>query len=203
MPINACGADPCASFEPNICEPDEEPLHRAAPSRAVANGEDLAPFVQLDHGLTSNQETGKVYAHAALLSGHDPNTGLDLEVLSVAAQAGPRAASVEGVFERFGFSSADGTKSIHADLLSATAELRTHNSDESNGIGLGASASSIGVELTLGGGGDNSFTVGAGVGVGAHASVGLRDIDNDGKAEICARFGVTLFTIAGCVETPF
>src|SRR5438445_13410370 len=119
MPINACGADPCASFEPNVCEPNEEPLHRAAPSRAVANGEVLAPFVQLDHGLTSDPEMGEVYAHAAVLSGHDPNTGLDLEVLSVAAQGGPRAASIEGVFERFGFSSADGTKSIHAALLSA------------------------------------------------------------------------------------
>ena len=47
-----------------------------------------------------------------MLSGHDPQTGLDLEVFSVAAQAGPGAANLEGVIERFGFSSADATKEI-------------------------------------------------------------------------------------------
>jgi hypothetical protein len=202
MPINACSADATASFDPSLSDPAGEPLCRPIPAEPVASTA-TEPFVRLRHELTSRPATAEVQAHAALLSGHDPETGLDLEVLSVAAQGGPGAASIEGIVERFGFSSADAKKEIHADIFSVCAELGTHNADGSDGVSLGASASAVGVEFTVGGDSDNSLTVGVGVGVGAHVSLGGRDIDNDGKPEVCAHVGVAVFTLGGCVESPF
>ena len=202
MPVNACSADASASFDSNPSEPEAEAVCRSISAETSSTGA-AEPFVRLQHELTTKPGTSEAHAHAAVLSGHDPQTGLDLEVLSVAAQGGPGGASLEGMVERYGFSSADATKEIHADIFSVCAEIGRHNADGSDGVGLGASASAMGVEFTLGQGGDNSLTVGVGVGVGAHVSIGGRDIDNDGKPEVCARVGVAVFTLAGCVESPF
>ena len=203
MPINACGGGPSPSVDSNVCGPEGEPICRAITADATGTQGANEPFTRLTHEITEKRETGELRTRAAVLSGHDLATGLDLDVLSVAARAGLRRASVEAVAERFGFSTADATTEVHAYLLDVEAELGTRNDDESVGIGLGASASAFGVELSLGEGAPNSLTIGAGVGVGLQASIGIRDIDSDGKSELCAQLGLAVLTLGACVESPF
>jgi hypothetical protein len=140
-------------------------------------------------------------ASASLVHKHDPEVGIDLDVLSVAARVGP-AVGAEAVVERLGVSVADGQIRIVGEFLAVGAELGTRNADGSKGFGIGLGAVLTGVEATLHLGHDNSVTLGTSAGVGAHVSVGVRDADHDGKPELCAR--VTEFvTIAGCIELPF
>ncbi len=141
-------------------------------------------------------------ARAALVDEHDPEAGIDLEVLSVAARVGPRTLGADAVVERLGISVADGRAGIVGEVLSVGAELGTRNADGSKGVGIGLGAVLTGVEATVHLGRDNSVTLGTSAGVGAHFSVGLRDADHDGKPELCAR--VTEFlTVAACIELPF
>ncbi len=189
MPVNACGVTPFASFEP---EPNDYP-----PTPPIES----APFLQLDHAATRDAE-GQLEAHAALLRGHDPATGLDLDVLSFAAEAGPRGVRATAVAERVGLSTADGTQQIHADLLSAGIELATRNPDASEGLALSASAAALDVEATLPLGDANSLTLGASLGVGFHVSAGFRDIDHDGKPELCVK-ATEIVTVGACIELPW
>jgi hypothetical protein len=45
----------------------------------------------------------------------------------------------------------------------------------------------------------NSLTLGASLGVGFHVSAGLRDIDHDGKPELCVRV-TEIVTVGGCID---
>jgi hypothetical protein len=189
MPINACGVTAFAPFEP---EPNDLP---AAPPI------ESAPFLLLDHAATRDPD-GQLEAHAALLRGHDPPIGLDLEVLSFAAEAGPRGVRASAIAERVGLSTADGAQQIHADLLSAGIELSTRSADASEGLAVSASAAALDVEATLPLGHANGLTLGASLGVGFHLSAGLRDIDHNGKPELCVR-ATEIVTVGACIELPF
>jgi hypothetical protein len=141
-------------------------------------------------------------ARAALFHGHDPDAGIDLDLLSVAARASAKSTAVEAVLERFSVSTPDERAQFTGELLAAGVELGTHNLDGSKGLGIGAGVVAAGFEATLKLGSDTSVTLGAGAGIGLHMSFGLRDADHDGKPALCARV-VEVFTIAGCIELPF
>jgi hypothetical protein len=204
MPVNACGTEPNASFDPNASfEPEAGPPHDEPICHTESNVPTLAsaasePFV-LQHRTVTSTPDGQVETRAALLHGHDPETGLDVEVFSVAARSGPSAHGIEAVVERFGFSSERGKVSV--DLLSAAAEVGTHNADGSKGFNIGASAVAAAAEGTLKWNGTDQATLGVAAGVGFQLSVGTRDADHDGKREACIRV-VEILTLGLCMELP-
>jgi hypothetical protein len=138
----------------------------------------------------------------SLIHRHDPDAGIDLDVLSASARLGPQGAGAELVVERVGVTAAGGRATIVGEVLAADVELGTRNPDGSRGVGIGAGVVLGGVEATFQLGDDSSLTLGASVGLGLHLSVGFRDADHDGKPAVCARIA-EFFALAGCIEIPF
>jgi hypothetical protein len=143
-------------------------------------------------------DTYALYAGAALLKGHDPKSGLDVEVLSVSAQVGTQE-EWQAALVRLGGASSSGSASVEAMTMRVSRGI--HNDDGSVGLNLGAQATAIGAEGTYGK--VDSVTVGLSAGVGAAGSVGVRDLDADGKHEVCAKASYGPFTLGVCVEAPF
>jgi hypothetical protein len=141
-------------------------------------------------------------ARAALLHEHDPDVGIDLDVLSVGARASAGSTGVDAVLERVSVSTPGERARFTGELLAAGVELGTRNLDGSQGLGIGAGVVVAGFEATLKLGSETSVSFGASAGVGLHVSMGLRDADHDGKPALCARV-VEVFTLAGCIELPF
>jgi hypothetical protein len=137
-----------------------------------------------------------VYAAAALVKGRDPS-GAAIEVLSASVQLGAQTELQVGV-QRIAGTGGALTGSVETFALRANVGI--HNDDGSVGLNIGASATAVGFEGTAGN--VNSVTYGVGAGVGAGASVGARDIDRDGKAELCARLSFGPVTAGACVENP-
>jgi hypothetical protein len=138
------------------------------------------------------------YAGAALLKGHDPKSGLDVEVLSVSAQVGDQEEWQAGLL-RFGKSTSVGSFGVESFTVRATSGL--YNDDGSVGLNMGAQATALGAEATYGTA--NSATLGLSAGAGAAGSIGVRDQDKDGEHEICAKVSYGPLTVGGCIETPF
>jgi hypothetical protein len=136
----------------------------------------------------------------SLVHRHDPDAGIDLDVLSASARLGPQGTGAELVVERVGVTA--GRAQIVGELLAADVELGTRNPDGSRGVGIGAGVVLGGVEATFQLGHDSSLSIGASVGLGLHLSVGFRDADHDGKPALCARIA-EFFALAGCIEIPF
>jgi hypothetical protein len=144
----------------------------------------------------------EVGARATLYQDHDPQAGIDLDVLSVSARATASSTGVEAVVERVRVSTPGDRAQFTGELLAAGVELGTRNLDGSKGVGIGAGVVVTGFEATLKLASDSSITLGASAGVGLHVSVGLRDADHDGKPALCARV-VEFVTLGGCIEWPF
>jgi hypothetical protein len=126
--------------------------------------------------------------------------GLSLEVLSVSAQDGKdKDAQATMIRANLAVSHAGYGLSITADGPSARANLGEDNDDGSIGGNIGAGASFIGAEATI-----NtpvgSVTAGASLSASVSGSLGVRDIDHDGKPEFCAKFSIPEYTIGACLE---
>lgn len=147
-----------------------------------------------DYGVTGTGDG--VFAGAAALKGRDSKTGIEVEVFSASAQAGLQNEE-QVTMARVGLSGQNG--SVSAEAFTARRGAGVRNDDGSVGLNAGAVATAAGVEGTLGGGPD-SVTIGAGVGVGMAGSVGVRDIDNDGILEYCAKLSVGFITLGVCAE---
>lgn len=140
-----------------------------------------------------------LYVGVAGLKGHDPKSGLEVEVLSLSEQKGLQLES-QAALVRLGQTKAAGSFNIEALSLRATHGI--HNDDGSTGYNIGGLATALSGEVTLNHGAD-SLTLGLAAGVGAAGSVGLRDIDGDGEHEVCVKASIAEFTLGACVETPF
>jgi hypothetical protein len=138
-----------------------------------------------------------VYAGVALAKGRDPATGLEAEVLSASVQIGAQNELQVGLV-RVGGSA--GILNGSVETMTARVNAGIHNDDGSTGLNLGAGATAIGSEVTVGGA--TSVTFGLAVSAGAGASVGARDIDSDGRPELCARVSYREFTGGICLESP-
>ena len=153
-----------------------------------------------DTGVTTSGDIA--YAGAALLKGRDAKSGLGVEVIGISGQAGAQN-EVSLVEARL---SASTTLPAHLsgtiDVLTAHGGAGTYNTDGSRGLNVGMTAIGVGAEGTVEISGW-SGTLGASLGVGAEASIGLRDADQDGRAEICARAVFAWWTVGGCAELPF
>jgi len=102
-----------------------------------------------------------------------------------------------------GISRDDGRLAFRGDVFSANAHVGTKNADGSRGFNVGAAAAIVSGEATVPLGESVTLTVGAAASVGASLSIGVRDADQDGKAEVCGRVEY-LWGIAGlCIEKPF
>lgn len=152
----------------------------------------VAPY--LSAGRTAAGDS--VFAGAALVKGRDPS-GAAVEVLSASAQLGAQTELQVGLQRVAG---AHGVLTGSVETFTLRANVGIHNDDGSVGLNIGAGVTAVGFEGTAGDA--NSVTYGVGAGVGAGASVGARDVDSDGKAELCARLSFGPVTVGACVENP-
>lgn len=145
-------------------------------------------------GTTSSGSS--VYAGVALLKGRD-RSGAEVEVLSASGQVGAQSELQVGLQR---VSGTRGSLTGSVDAFTARAQIGTQNDDGSTGFNIGATATAIGLEGTAGGA--TSATYGVGAGVGLAGSVGVRDVDGDGKTEACLRASFGPVTVGVCVEDP-
>lgn len=161
---------------------------------------DGPPAPCADAGLTPDGDG--VYAGVALLRGRDAKTGVGVEVMSVSGQVGAQT-ELSWTEARLTASTVVPVKVTGTvDIITAHAGAGTHNADGSRGLNVGITGIGVGAEGTAEVSGW-SGTLGASLGLGAEASIGLRDTDGDGHAEVCARAVFAWWTVGGCAELPF
>ncbi len=182
---------PTAPQLPPVSEGPRSQAHNNAGRTAETNG--VAPYANA--GKTAS--VGAVYAGAALLKGRDSRSGLEVEVLSASGQVGLQEEWQAGLV-RLGRSPGEGNTSIEAMTLRINRGI--HNDDGSVGFNLGGQFTALGGEVTVGGA--NSLTLGLSASVGGNASVGVRDLDQDGNHELCAKISIGALTLGTCLETP-
>lgn len=179
--------------------PSVLPPTSAAPPGPAANNNaqrtdersGVAPY--LSAGSTTAGDS--VYVGAALIKGRESGAGI--EVLSASIQVGAQT-EVQVGFQRM--AGTRGTLTGSVETFALRGNVGTHNDDGSVGLNIGASATAVGFEGTAGGA--SSVTYGVGAGVGAGVSVGARDVDRDGKTELCARLSLGPVTAGVCLENP-
>jgi hypothetical protein len=154
---------------------------------------DLTPYSDAD--VTASGDS--VYAGVALLKGSVPNSGGDVEVLSVSGQIGAQTEVQLGLQRVAG---TRGALSGSVEAFTARANIGIHNDDGSTGFNVGAGVTAVGFEGTVGGA--SRLTYGVAAGLGAGVSVGVRDVDRDGSGELCARVSLGPVTVGVCVENP-
>ena len=195
-------------------------------SRPQLNGRTHADRLRQYEGIAPRANVGvsaqgNVYwAHGAMVAGHDVKTGVSTELLKFAAQTGQQTSAEVALakisVENEKLSQAD-RESLYAssgqfsfELVAGKVHSGRYNSDGSEGFNAAATADLVNLEATadfsvFGGILEGSVTAGVGVGVGGDIGVGLRDQDNDGKLEVCARVGGKFGpggTLGACLELP-
>jgi hypothetical protein len=153
----------------------------------------VAPYA--DAGVTTAENSA--YAGVAVVKGRDPKSGVDVEALSASVQIGAQS-EVQVGLQRVAGSRGALTGSV--ETFTARANVGVYNDDGSKGLNVGACATAIGFEGTIGG--DSSLTYGVAASAGAAGSVGVRDLDRDGKTELCARLSLGPVTLGLCMEDP-
>jgi hypothetical protein len=140
-----------------------------------------------------------LYAGAFAVKGRDPKSGLEVEVLSASVHDGHLQGDTQVAMARLGISSDDGHFNARGEVLTLKAHLGTQNPDGSVGVNAGIGATIAGIEgtATLG---PVSGTLGVSASATLAGSVGVRDGDNDGKGELCARAEFGLWTVGACME---
>jgi len=138
-----------------------------------------------------------MYASVAALKGRDASSGAEVEVLSASIQLG---AQNEGQLTFVRVAGGSGALRGSTEAFTARANIGIHNDDGSTGLNVGAGAAAVGFEATIGR--ESSLTTGLAASIGYGASVGVRDVDGDGKTELCARVSGGPITIGLCVESP-
>lgn len=183
---------PPSALPPSSKPPSPSTAHNNAERTSERRG--IAPYASA--GQVG--DTYAVHAGVALLKGHDPKSGLDVEVLSVSGQVGTQEEWQAGLV-RLGRSTSAGSFGIEAMTLRVNRGI--HNDDGSVGLNMGAQVTALGGETTVGT--VESLTLGVSAGAGAAGSFGVRDLDRDGEHEVCAKVSYGPVTVGACVETPF
>lgn len=176
---------------PSVLPPAASTAHNNAERTSERLGADL----YADAGTT--KAGGAVYAGVALVKGHDPKSGANLEILSASAQIGAQSELQVGLQR---ISASRGALTGGVETFTARANAGIYNDDGSTGLNVGFGATAIGFEGTVGS--TNSLTYGVAASAGAAGSVGVRDIDHDGKTELCGRVSWGPVTLGACVENP-
>jgi hypothetical protein len=220
MPVTATGSRNDIGYTPldpedPVCEDqgtaDGEVTLLAAPDdqdfTPLASFGDHPPLSTITPYAVATAGDGVVTVGAGALRGRDARTGVELNVFDVSANGTATADAVgadgQAVMAHFGISRDDGRLAARGDVFSANAHIGTKSPDGSQGFNIGAAATIVSGEATFPIGDSLTVTVGAAASVGASLSLGIRDSDQDGKAEICGRVEY-LWGIAGlCIEKPF
>lgn len=150
----------------------------------------------------AHTDPNDLYAGAFAIKGRDAESGLELEVFSVSVHNGHAQGETQAAAVRVGMSSDDGHFDIRGEAFTAKAHLGMQNPDGSVGLNAGIGVTAVGIEGT-GTLGPLSATIGASISANLAGSVGIRDGDHDGKAEICARAELTVMTFGLCIERPW
>lgn len=132
-----------------------------------------------------------------MLKGVPPKSSGEVELLSVSGQIGAQT-EVQLGFQRV--AGTLGVLSGSVETFTARANIGIHNDDGSTGFNVGAGVTAVGLEGSVGGATRLTYGVAGGMGVGV--SVGLRDIDDDGNSELCARGSYGPVTVGFCLENP-
>ena len=173
-------------------------------SNAIRTGERSAadgPYAAA--GVTPDRTT--VFAGAAAIKGKTA-CGDDIEVASISAQIGTQTEVQVGLLRenvKFG-----DNRTFSNEIGTASARLGVVNPDGSIGLNVGATATLVSDGATAEKGGFSNTTAVA-VGVGADAHIGIRDVDHNGKPELCGQ--ITINTpnpymsadVGGCIELPW
>lgn len=189
--------------EPRSDAPPVKTGARASPPRTAGASGNGARTTERDftkgpyaaQGRT--HDGGSVFAAAAALKGRT-GEGVEAEALGVSVQAGEQN-ELQVTTARLGYS--DPRVSVSVDALTANAHVGVDNSDGSHGVNAGASAAWASGEVTVKRSGW-SLTGGLAAGAGAEAHLGVRDDDEDGAPEVCARLAFGFGIGGACVELP-
>ncbi|HMI87705.1 MAG TPA: hypothetical protein VK550_26645 [Polyangiaceae bacterium] len=192
-PIASRAYDPQRSWE-SASDEDLTCKERPAPSAAST------PSKTEVHGphAEAHAEDGDYYAGAFALRGRDAS-GVELEVFSASIHQGDDERAVQVGMARIGGSTDDGHFSARGEVFTAQAHAGIHNADGSTGVGASSGGTLVGAEMT-GTLGPVSLTAGASIGATVGGSLGVRDGDQDGKPEVCARLEFGVGTVGLCVE---
>lgn len=182
------------SLPSTLPPPSPTPPAPAANNNAQRTEERLGAVPYASAGFTAAGDS--VYASAAVIKGRDPS-GAAIEVLSASVQVGAQTEAQVG-FQRVAGTRGALTGSVETFTLRANVGI--YNDDGSTGFNIGGSATAVGFEGTVGGA--SSVTYGVAAGAGAAASVGARDVDRDGRTELCAKVVFGPVTAGACVESP-
>jgi hypothetical protein len=151
----------------------------------------------LEAGVT---RSGDHFVGLAAMKMRDPATGINVEVFTASAQVGAQN-ELQGGLARVGFDTGgDGVRlSGTMEVMTARANLGTHNDDGTVGANAGLGATAVGGELTVAYG-PWSLTGGAAASLGWAFSSGESDVDNDGALERCFKGSVGVATLGVCTE---
>jgi hypothetical protein len=158
--------------------------------------------VGYDHsGPTAEGDSER--SEAAFVKSSNPSgalSGSSIEVLGAVAQTGKQDNHELVVLRStLSVSHAGFGLAVTGDGPSARASLGEHNDDGSLGGNLGLSSNALGFEATLSTP-IGSLTYGDGLSLAASGSIGVRDVDHDGKPEFCAKFSIPAYTFGVCLE---
>lgn len=212
---NSSQPEPVASSSPavpvlvNSVPQPRSVLPPAAPSPPPSTANNNAQRTSERVGIAPYAVAGKtaagdsVYAGVAGLRGRDPKTGFEAEVLSASVQVGAQNEAQIGLVRVGGRAGGLVGAGAGMEVMSLRANLGIHNDDGSTGFNIGVSATTVGAQVIEGDGEPTSTTLGLSSGPSAAVSAGLRDIDKDGKREVCLGVSLGLSTLGICLETPF
>jgi hypothetical protein len=175
-------------------------LPPAASPASIANNNAQRTSERIGIGPYASAGTAggdSIYASVAALKGRNVSSGAEAEVLSASVQLG---AQNEAQLTFVRVAGGSGALRGSTEAFTARANIGIHNDDGSTGLNVGAGAAAIGFEATIGR--ETSLTTGLAASIGYGASIGVRDVDADGKTELCARVCGGPITIGLCVESP-
>lgn len=181
---------PLSILPPPVASPHASTANNNAQRTSERN---LAPYADAD--VTASGDS--LFSGVALLKGRLPKSNGDVEVASLSGQIGAQTEVQLGLQRVAG---THGALSGGVEIFTARANIGIHNDDGSTGLNVGAGVTAIGFEGSVGGA--TRLTYGVAAGMGAAVSVGVRDVDDDGHGELCARVSVGPVTVGGCLENP-
>ena len=193
-PVSPAKAKPAAKTPKPAAKPIAKPV--ASPIKAQVSG----PQAQCssDHGFFADVRLASASIASAVAS-----ITADIGKLVVQLKAPPGNASINASAATV--AAKNSTLSSVLNVLGADASVGTQNADGSVGAHANFGAQVAGFEATVSVP-NFSLTIGFGEGVGGELSIGVRDADQDGRLEVCARASLASvfgLLIGVCFETPF
>ena len=168
-----------------------------APSTDTNSQRRVASPVTPFHASVGRTSSGdSTYVELALVKGKKGEAQVELAGLSV--QRGFQNED-SATFAQLQISSRSGRHSVNGEMATAKASLGVRNSDGSTGANVSAQATLGQLEYSYTNGSD-SMSIAVSSGFGFEASIGLRDVDGNGRAETCWKVGVGVVTVGMCTE---